>query len=67
MLVHCNAGVSRSAAIVIAYLMYSQHLNYQQAFDLVKSKRPAIRPNDGFVAELKQLQDDLFTKSLAKI
>ena len=54
-LVHCNAGVSRSATIVIAYLMASLGLNYDEAFAKVKSIRSCIRPNDGFVRQLKDL------------
>ena len=41
-LVHCIAGVSRSATIVMAYLMKSQGMTLQQAHRLVKSKRPIV-------------------------
>lgn len=46
--VHCYAGVSRSATIVIAYLMKEHNLSYNAAIKFVKSKRPFINPNDGF-------------------
>ena len=54
-LVHCHAGVSRSATIVISYLM-KRFINFslQDALQYVKSKRSIIRPNSGF---LKQLQE----------
>lgn len=52
-LVHCNAGVSRSASVCIAYLMLQQKMNFENAFSLVKSKRECIRPNDGFTKQLK--------------
>ncbi|KAJ0180858.1 hypothetical protein K1T71_002943 [Dendrolimus kikuchii] len=52
-LVHCYFGVSRSAAIVIAYVMEKYGLCYEEAFNLVKSKRRFISPNVGFVAQLK--------------
>ncbi|ELT89386.1 hypothetical protein CAPTEDRAFT_93388 [Capitella teleta] len=52
-LVHCNAGVSRSASIVIGYLMQREGKKFQSAYDLVKSQRPATRPNDGFMQQLK--------------
>ncbi|PAA82275.1 hypothetical protein BOX15_Mlig010338g2, partial [Macrostomum lignano] len=52
-LVHCRVGVSRSASVVIAYLMQSQQLAFQSAYDLVKAGRPVIGPNDGFVEQLR--------------
>jgi dual specificity phosphatase 12 len=47
-LVHCFAGVSRSATIIIAYMMQEHGMNYHSAFKFVKSKRPFINPNEGF-------------------
>lgn len=55
-LVHCNAGVSRTAMIVIAYLMHYKGMQYKEAYELVKSKRPAIQPNEGFRRQLKVLK-----------
>ena len=55
--VHCNAGVSRSPAVVIAYLMKTRRLSYEQAFCQVKQKRNAINPNPGFVQQLKQYEN----------
>ena len=58
-LVHCFAGVSRSATIVIAYLMHEHGLPYSAALKLVKSKRPFINPNDGFRKQLILFEKDL--------
>lgn len=58
-LIHCNAGVSRSAAILIAYLMKSQNLSYEAAWSLVKDKRPSINPNIGFIIQLKNYEKQL--------
>lgn len=44
-LVHCVAGISRSATIVLAYLMKYLRMNLKDAHSLVKSRRPLIRPN----------------------
>ncbi|XP_063972378.1 dual specificity protein phosphatase 19 [Diachasmimorpha longicaudata] len=55
-LVHCNAGISRSATIVIAYLMREENLNFQEALDKVKRIRPCVRPNEGFVKQLKEIE-----------
>lgn len=52
-LIHCRAGVSRSASVVIAYLMYRYKLNLEEAFEYVKNKRPQIDPNYGFLKRLK--------------
>ncbi|KAF9412687.1 hypothetical protein HW555_008895 [Spodoptera exigua] len=52
-LVHCHFGVSRSAAVVISYIMEKYGLCYEEAFTLVKSKRRFVGPNVGFVAQLK--------------
>lgn len=56
-LVHCNAGVSRSASICIAYLMYKHEMTFETAFALVKSKRECIQPNPGFLKQLKELKE----------
>lgn len=52
-LVHCNAGISRSASVVIGYLMLVFNYSFNDAFQHVHSARPVIRPNDGFLNQLK--------------
>ena len=52
-LVHCMAGASRSATIVIAYLMWIQKMKFDDALNFVSSKRPIVAPNDGFREQLK--------------
>ncbi|XP_008301547.1 dual specificity protein phosphatase 19-like [Stegastes partitus] len=52
-LVHCNAGVSRSSSIVIGYLMLREKLSFDDAFSQVKLARPSIRPNPGFYQQLQ--------------
>ncbi|CAB3998179.1 dual specificity phosphatase 19-like [Paramuricea clavata] len=51
-LVHCNAGISRSSTVVIAFLMRNKKLCLQKAFRLVKQARPSAKPNDGFWRQL---------------
>ncbi|KAJ7217324.1 protein-tyrosine phosphatase-like protein [Mycena pura] len=53
-LVHCQQGVSRSASIVIAYLIRDHHMTYDAAFDFVRTRRQCIRPNSGFVEALRE-------------
>jgi protein-tyrosine phosphatase len=42
-LVHCHAGVSRSASIAIAYIMKTQSLPYDAAFAECGRGRPLIK------------------------
>lgn len=62
-LVHCNAGVSRAPTIVIAYLMKKFNMHLKESFNLVKSVRPSIRPNDGFMKVLKEYEKELFPEN----
>ncbi|KAL7749651.1 RNA recognition motif-containing protein [Sorochytrium milnesiophthora] len=59
-LVHCHAGVSRSATIVLVYLMQRMGMTLAEAFDLTFKKRPIIRPNEGFGRKLQQLEQQIF-------
>jgi len=52
-LVHCWAGVSRSASIILAYAMQKCALTFDDALEAVRSCRWCIRPNEGFVKQLK--------------
>lgn len=52
-LVHCYFGVSRSATIVIAYIMDKYRIGYEAALHRVKSRRRFVLPNPGFVTQLK--------------
>lgn len=47
-LVHCVAGVSRSASLCIIYLLKYERMSLRQAYHFVKAARPIVRPNIGF-------------------
>ncbi len=57
--VHCWAGVSRSASIVIAYIMWKNKYNYEEAYSFVKERREWINPNEGFISQLKEFEQIL--------
>ncbi|CAK6950234.1 dual specificity protein phosphatase 18 [Scomber scombrus] len=55
-LVHCNAGVSRSAALCMAYLVKHCGVTLLEAHRWVKTCRPMVRPNNGFWKQLIQYE-----------
>jgi protein-tyrosine phosphatase len=60
--VHCAAGISRSPAIIIAYLMKKHMCSYWSALEQVIQKRPPICPNLSFKRQLSQYEKFLGIK-----
>ena len=54
-LVHCHAGISRSATIVLLHLMINTGLSLNKAWAHLKQARPVINPNLGFWGLLKDI------------
>jgi len=59
-LVHCMRGRSRSASVVIAYLMARQKMSLKDAFVHVKQKRPIIGPHSHLKQQLIVFEFQLF-------
>jgi len=57
-LVHCNAGISRSASIVISYLCKYRDMTLLESWSHTKSKRKQASPNLGFIKKLIQFELD---------
>ena len=55
-LLHCQAGVSRSATIAIAYLMHRNKWTLDTAYQHVLDARSIIQPNVGFMKQLLEFQ-----------
>lgn len=58
--VHCNAGVSRSATIVISYLCYKLGEKPEEALKILRQSRPVVFPNSGFWQQLQREYDPDF-------
>ncbi|XP_028397065.1 dual specificity protein phosphatase 16-like [Dendronephthya gigantea] len=63
-LVHCNLGMSRSSTMSLCYLMKSRHWSLKEAYDFMKSKRQAVKPNRSFLKQLCELEIQLLGKKV---
>ncbi|XP_047330666.1 dual specificity protein phosphatase PHS1-like isoform X2 [Impatiens glandulifera] len=61
-LVHCFEGKSRSATVVIAYLMIRKKMTLSEAWNSVKRVHRRAQPNDGFARILLELDQELHGK-----
>jgi len=59
-LVHCFAGKSRSASIIIGWLMKTRKMTYEDALQFVRNYRSCIEPNLGFCFQLREYQKQCF-------
>jgi len=57
-LVHCQAGKSRSGSVAIALIATLTNLPFEEVLSMVKIKRPIIQPNDGFSFMIKQFLEN---------
>ncbi|XP_042491461.1 dual specificity protein phosphatase PHS1-like [Macadamia integrifolia] len=61
-LVHCFEGKSRSATVVLAYLMLKKNFTLLEAWNLLKRAHRRAQPNDGFAKMLLNLDKKLYGK-----
>lgn len=57
-LIHCYMGASRSASLVLYYLMREKKLSFDDALALIKEKRSSVNPNVKFVEALKKQETE---------
>jgi hypothetical protein len=56
--VHCDAGMDRSATIIVAYLMWRDHASRDDVLETIRRKR-AVNPNPAFMALLNAWRENL--------
>merc|ERR1711899_355587 len=52
-LVHCQAGISRSATACLAYLMKEKNMSLDSSFCYLRKGRECVSPNFAFLGQLK--------------
>lgn len=57
-LVHCAAGVSRTALVIVAYVMKREGLGLEEAWKFARKRRP-MAPNINFLVGLSAWEDHL--------
>ncbi|SMN18623.1 similar to Saccharomyces cerevisiae YIL113W SDP1 Stress-inducible dual-specificity MAP kinase phosphatase [Maudiozyma saulgeensis] len=58
-LVHCQCGVSRSASLIVAYIMRYDELNLNDAYNKLKLVAKDISPNMGLIFQLMEWDEIL--------
>ncbi|ODQ83169.1 hypothetical protein BABINDRAFT_19488, partial [Babjeviella inositovora NRRL Y-12698] len=53
-LIHCQCGVSRSASLIVAYLMYDLKIGVNEGYNMLKVSAPLIAPNMGLIFQLME-------------
>ncbi|CAL9733233.1 tyrosine-protein phosphatase Msg5p [Monosporozyma servazzii] len=60
-LIHCQCGVSRSASLMVAYIMRYCNMNLNDAYNKLKSIAKDISPNMGLIFQLMQWDEEIMT------
>ena len=57
-LLHCFAGMNRSVALAVAYLLLKERMTLRSAVRLLAERRGWVLSNDGFMHQLVRLARD---------
>ena len=60
-LIYCVNGISRSASVVVSYLMKKYNMSVNDTIELVKIYRPIVSIEDHFLKELQRLECEMTT------
>ncbi|KAJ3143973.1 Protein transport protein ssh1 [Irineochytrium annulatum] len=55
-LVACQQGVSRSASLVIAYVMAERGVGVEEAYEFVKERSSVVGPNVEMMGRLREFE-----------
>lgn len=61
-LVHCVVGRSRSATIVIYYLMKEHNMTVDESIKYLRSKREVVNPSLRLINSLKKIEEEIHKK-----
>lgn len=66
-LVFSSLGISRSATVVVAYLMHHYKFTLKEAYSHLTQCCPTVRPNRGFIHQLSKFEEYLFGTATTQI
>ena len=66
-LVHCVMGISRSATLVVAYMVAATKKSVDECVAELKMKRAVISPNENFLNQLKGFEEELQKMELPEL
>jgi protein-tyrosine phosphatase len=66
-LVHCELGISRSASVVLSYLMKYHNMTFKQAWQHTKERRRIILPNHGYMRQLQAFEIQIYGKTTVEL
>jgi len=61
-LVHCQAGISRSATACLAYLMKEKNMSLDRSFNELRKRREIVSPNFSFLGQLKSWEREIMAQ-----